>query len=137
MRVISALSVLVLSIVLLAGHAHSDGQKSESRAGEIRSASITLPVSSSGVLFVVPADRFYLLTQACIDQGLVAQTLSGSEFGVLVTDGGCTEYTPGIVFEPGEVITNTTGVPPFPVPDDLTVSANITGFLVDPKDKND
>jgi hypothetical protein len=63
--------------------------------GIVRSASAAVEGESQATVFTTPADRPFVLTQACFDAG--GMVLSGSTFGVIPGEmGACTTYHPGI-----------------------------------------
>ncbi len=74
-----------------------------------RSANVVVDENvNSVVLLVVPENRSYLMTQACVYYD--AATVVGSQLGDVVLDGYCTAYKPGIAFAPGETISCTSKV---------------------------
>ena len=69
MRVLSGISVILLSIMLVTGHAYSQTLKKGTLTGEIRSATAEAPETTSTSVLLVPENRFYVMTQACLGGG--------------------------------------------------------------------
>ena len=132
MRLVSGLGAVLLSTLLVTGHANGQTLKDGTLTGDIHSATAQTPPGTTTTVFFVPPGRTYIMTQSC-----VSGILSGSVLGN-VSDGGCSVFTPGIAFQPGELISLTARPPsPFPGPGDDGASALITGVLVDLETEDD
>lgn len=71
--------------------------------GTVNSASVAVPAEGEAAVYTTPADRPFVLTQACFDAG--GMVLSGSSFGVIPSDMGmCTTYHPGIAVPRSETL---------------------------------
>lgn len=126
MHLVSGLGAALLSILLVKGHAYGQTIKDGTLTGEVRSATAEALEGTTETLLFVPPDRAFIMTQAC-----VIGVLSGSVLGKVSENSGCRVYTPGIAFQPGELILLTAlPIPPFPGPGG-DASALITGVLVD------
>ena len=69
--------------------------------GTVRSASAAVEGESQATVFTTPAERPFVLTQACFDAG--GMMLSGATFGVIPAEmGACTTYHPGIALPRNE-----------------------------------
>lgn len=132
MRVASGSAAVLFSALLVSGPAHGQTIEAGGLTGDIVSATAAAPFETTTTVLFVPVDSTYILTQACLTSGGMAlpPTLSGSVLGDFLMSGGCTVFTPGLAFQPGELITLTgQPLPPFPGPaSDST--ALITGVLV-------
>lgn len=132
LRGVSALGAILLSAVLVSGAAHGQTLKAGEITGEILSVTATVPEGAVVDVLFVPADRTYILTQACVTGFGFAGSpvLSGTELGeilILNSSTGCMEFTPGLAFQPGELIVFT-GAPVSDFP--LHATALITGVMV-------
>ena len=131
-RIASGLGAAMLSGVLLTVPVHGQTIEAGGLTGDVVSATAAAPFETTTTVLFVPADSTYILTQACVTSGAQAAppTLSGSVLGQIFTGFECTEYSPGIAFQSGELITFTgQPVPPFPAPaEDSRVL--ITGVMV-------
>ena len=132
MRIVSGLGAALLAVILLTGPVQGQTIEAGALTGDIVSATAAAPIETTTTVLFVPADSTYIMTQACVSPGgpSGSPTLSGSVLGDLIIDVGCTEFTPGLAFQSGELITFTgQTMSPFPVPaSDSTVL--ITGVLV-------
>ena len=125
-RLVSGLGAVLLSTLLAVGTAYGQTLKDGTLTGEIRTATAETPAGTTTTVFFVPPDRAYIMTQACVNGAL-----SGSILGKLSDGFGCTVFTPGIAFQPGELI-SLTARPPLQIPGPPNdASALITGVLVD------
>jgi hypothetical protein len=125
MRIVTALFAAALTSLAYTNSAAGQDLTAGTLTGEVVSALAEAAGSTTVTVLDVPPQRFFVLTQSCFARN-PQSLLDGSDSGRLpLVNQDCTVYTPGLVYEPGEILTYTNPVPP-PNVDFVTV----TGVLV-------
>lgn len=80
-------------------------------SGELISATVTVPdPKGTAQIYIVPEDRYFVLTQVCTFRLDYAQVSGSNVLGTISPLGGpdssnCLTYSPGVAVPPGEILT--------------------------------